>query len=279
MPRMTYGEALDHLRADPSRADLIRDIYLGPDPLVEARRFASSAEWEETCRLLAGRIAGARVVDLGAGAGIASYAFIVEGAREVLAVEPWSGAAAGRDAVERLGVAGIVAIDAMGEAMPIDSTSVDIVYARQTLHHAADLPQMLREMARVLRPGGAVFTSRDHVVDDERQLRKFLATHPVHQLAGGEHAYSVDEYLAAIRGAGLRVERVITPWASVINLFPWARSEAERRRLIRARFEKRLGAPGRLVARIPGATTLMRRRIEARRPPGRPYSFLATKPR
>jgi ubiquinone/menaquinone biosynthesis C-methylase UbiE len=277
-PRMGYGEALDHLRADPRYADLIRDIYLGPDPVEEARRFERSAEWRETCRLLRGRIARARVVDLGAGAGIASYAFISAGAREVLAVEPWSGAAAGRDAVERLGLQGIVSINSMGEDMPIDTDSVDIVYARQTLHHAADLKRMLAEIARVLRPGGVVFTSRDHVVDDTRQLAQFLAGHPVHRLAGGEHAFTLDEYLDAIRSAGLRVERVITPWGSVINLFPWARSEADRQRLLRAPFERRLGAPGRLVARVPGATTLMRRRIESRRPPGRPYSFLGLKP-
>ena len=27
-----YGEAMDRLRADPKYNDLIRDIYLGPDP-------------------------------------------------------------------------------------------------------------------------------------------------------------------------------------------------------------------------------------------------------
>ena len=45
-------------------------------------------------------MAGGRVVDLGAGAGIASYALIAAGAREVLAVEPWTGAGTGRDAIE-----------------------------------------------------------------------------------------------------------------------------------------------------------------------------------
>ncbi len=270
-------EAMDRLRADPAYNDLIRDIYLGPDPLEEARRFEASAEWQETRRILGDRLEDGRVVDLGAGAGIASYAFIVGGAREVLAVEPWTGAATGRDAIERLGVAGIVTLDARGEDMPIETGSVDVVYARQTLHHADDLTKMLAEIARILRPRGMLVTCRDHVVDDDAQLATFLAGHPVHQLAGGEHAYSLDAYLAAIRSAGLRVESVLGPWDSIINAFPHVRSKRELRRALRRRMVRRWGTAGKVIARIPGAMRWEQRRIAQERAPGRPYSFVATK--
>jgi ubiquinone/menaquinone biosynthesis C-methylase UbiE len=272
-----YGEAMDRLRADPKYADLIRDMYVGPDPVKEAHRFEQSAEWKETARLLGGWIRGARVVDLGAGTGFSSYAFMTAGAREVLAVEPWTGSAVGRDAIERLGLPGIVVVDARGEAMPIESGSVDIVYARQTLHHADDLTKMLAEIGRILRPGGAMFTARDHVVDNDKQLARFLAGHPVHQLAGGEHAYSLDAYLAAIQSGGLRVRRVIRPWDSVINAFPHVRSEAERRAVPRRKLERRWGTAGTVLSWIPGVTWLIQRRIAGRRPPGRPYAFLAVK--
>jgi SAM-dependent methyltransferase len=272
-----YGEAMDRLRADPKFADLIRDIYLGPDPLVEARRFEQSAEWQETRRLLRSRLEGARVIDLGAGAGIASYAFIQSGAREVLAVEPWTGAAVGRDAINKLGLASIVTVDARGEAMPIDTGSVDIVYARQTLHHADDLRQMLVELARVLRPGGVMFTCRDHVVDDDQQLAAFLAGHPVHQLAGGEHAYSLEGYLTAIRSAGLRVQAVLGPWDTVINAFPHVRSVRAFKGEPRRRLIRRWGLAGRIMARIPGVTGLVRWQMRRARPPGRPYTFVAVK--
>jgi ubiquinone/menaquinone biosynthesis C-methylase UbiE len=272
-----YGEAMDRLRADPQFADLIRDIYLGPDPVVEARRFEQSAEWQETRRLLGARVEGARVVDLGAGAGIASYAFVQAGAREVLAIEPWTGAAVGRDAINSLGLVSIVTVDARGEAMPIETGSVDIVYARQTLHHAGDLNQMLVEIARVLRPGGVMFSCRDHVVDDDDQLAAFLATHPVHQLAGGEHAYPLEAYLAAIRSAGLRVKTVLGPWDSVINAFPHVRSQAALKGEPRRRLVRRWGTAGRVMARIPGVKRLVRWQIARERQPGRPYSFAATK--
>jgi ubiquinone/menaquinone biosynthesis C-methylase UbiE len=272
-----YGEAMDRLRADPEYADLIRDMYVGPDPVQEARRFEQSAEWTETRRLLEDWIQGARVVDLGAGTGFSSYAFITAGAREVLAVEPWTGSAVGRDAIERLGLPGIVVVDARGERMPIDTGSVDIVYARQTLHHADDLTKMLAEIGRILRPGGAMFTARDHVVDNDKQLARFLAGHPVHQLAGGEHAYSLEAYLAAIRSGGLQIKRVIRPWDSVINAFPHVRSEAERKAVPRRKLERRWGRAGTIVSWIPGVTWLIQRRIAGRRPPGRPYAFLAVK--
>ena len=273
-----YGEAMDRSPSRSKNAQLVRDIYLGPDPVEEARRFERSAEWQEVRRLLGGRIKGARVIDLGAGPGISSYAFVLAGAREVLAVEPWTGSAAGRDAIERLGLDAIVTVDARGEDMPFETGSVDIVYARQTLHHADDLTRMLADCARVLRPGGVLITCRDHVVDDDAQLALFLAGHPVHQLAGGEQAFRLDEYTTAIRSAGLHIRKVYGPWDSIINAFPHVRSEAERQAVLRRRYVRRWGTVGRVVSRIPGATLLTQRRIARRRDPGRPYSFLAVKP-
>ena len=85
-----YGEAMDRLRADPKYADLIRDMYVGPDPVEEARRFEQSAEWAETRRLLEPWIRGARVVDLGAGTGFSSYAFITRGMEVCVSVRPSS---------------------------------------------------------------------------------------------------------------------------------------------------------------------------------------------
>ena len=263
-----YGEAIDRLRADPANAELIRDMYIGPDVVEEARRFEASAEWAETRRLLGDRMVAARVIDLGAGSGMASYAFARAGAREVLAVEPWTGAGVGRDAIDRLGLPVIVTVDARGEDLPFETGTIDIVYARQTLHHAADLDQMFREIGRVLRPGGVLLTCRDHVVDDDEQLATFLAGHPVHRLAGGEHAYTLDAYLGAMRAGGLRVTTVLAPWDSIINAFPHVRSEAERRKTLRRRLRKRWGPAGRFVVRVPGAIRLEERRIAARRDPG-----------
>jgi ubiquinone/menaquinone biosynthesis C-methylase UbiE len=41
-------------------------------------------------------------------------------------------------------------------ALPLPSDSIDAAFANMVLHHAEDPEAMLREMARVVRPGGAV---------------------------------------------------------------------------------------------------------------------------
>lgn len=41
-------------------------------------------------------------------------------------------------------------------ALPLEDASVDAAFANMVLHHAEDPPSMLREMARVVKPGGVV---------------------------------------------------------------------------------------------------------------------------
>jgi len=41
-------------------------------------------------------------------------------------------------------------------ALPLESASVDAAFANMVLHHAEDPGSMLREMARVVKPGGVV---------------------------------------------------------------------------------------------------------------------------
>jgi ArsR family transcriptional regulator len=44
----------------------------------------------------------------------------------------------------------------VGAALPIENASVDAVFANMVLHHAEDPTAMLREMARIAKPGGLV---------------------------------------------------------------------------------------------------------------------------
>jgi len=84
------------------------------------------------------------------------------------------------------------------------SDSFDAVYVRQGLHHAADLPRMLEEIARVIRPGGVLLACREHVVDNyEESLQAFLDSQVDHQLYGGEHAFTLQDYRSAIAASGL----------------------------------------------------------------------------
>jgi SAM-dependent methyltransferase len=275
--KLTTVEAVRRLRADPRYAAVVRDSYLEEDSREAAERFSRSAEFAEVCALVGGRLVGGTVLDLGAGTGIASYALARAGARLVYALEPDAGEV-GRAAIERLaGDLPIRLLDAYGERIPLADGEVDLIYARQVLHHTRDLRGVLAECARVLRRGGLMLVCREHVADDERQLAQFLADHPIHQLAGGEHAYPLDAYVSAIEAAGLRIEKTLGPWDSVINAFPVVRSSEELSRFPRRVLGERFGLAGRLAGFVPGVQTIAWKRIKRHPVPGRHYSFLAAK--
>lgn len=277
--RMTIDEAVRHFRATAQYARVIEDSFLDRDVERAARRFAASAEFAAVLSMLGDAIKGAVVLDLGAGTGISSYAFLQAGARKVIALEPDASDEVGQGAIRRLGLGDRVdVVTAFGESMPIESESVDIVYCRQVLHHTSDLALTLRECARVLRPGGYFLGTREHVVNDAKQLAAFLRKHPMHQLAGGENAYTLSEYVSAVEGAPLTVKAVLGPWDSIINAFPHARSDADLAQLPAKLLRERLGRVGAVIARLPLVTPLLWRIIRIERP-GRMYSFFAQKQR
>lgn len=274
----SVDDAVRWMRDQPDLAHLVRDAYLGEDVGDSARRFAASAEFGAVRALLGARLAGARVVDLGAGTGIASMAFLAAGAAQVLAVEPDASELVGRGALARHGPrTGLTVTADFAERLSIPDASQDLVYARQVLHHLRDLDAGLRECARVLRPGGIFLACREHVVDNGAQLRRFLAAHPMHRMAGGENAFPDSAYRHAIAQAGLRLEYAFGPWDSVINAHPFVTSEAELAAYPRLALERRLGRVGQLAAALPGVQPLVWRWLRRRRP-GRMYTYLAVKP-
>jgi SAM-dependent methyltransferase len=97
-----------------------------------------------------------RMLDLGAGTGKLTR-LIVPRAAQVVAVEP---VAAMRGVLARE-VPEAIALDGRAEAIPLDERSVDAVFAGQAFHWFAPAPT-LDEVARVLRPGGALVLLWNH---------------------------------------------------------------------------------------------------------------------
>jgi SAM-dependent methyltransferase len=276
--QLGIDEAIRHLRSQTRFDSLVRDAYLGPNVEDSAERFRRSAEFAEVCKWL-GYPLPARILDVGAGNGIAAYAFVSAGVSEVYALEPSASDEVGTGAIERLADGRpIRAIPGYAEAIPLPDESVDAVYVRQVLHHTRDLRCALAECARVLRVGGRLVACREHVVQGERDLQAFLRTHPLHVLTGGEHAYRLTDYLAAITAAGLKVKRVLGPYDSVVNAFPAARTHSELEQLPVVRLRGRIGPAADLLIHFPGARRLLLWRLN--RPCcGKPYSFVAEKAR
>jgi ubiquinone/menaquinone biosynthesis C-methylase UbiE len=274
---LTGEEAVLELRRDERMADLVREAYLGDDVLECGERFLRSPEFAATWGLLRWKAEGRVVLDVGAGRGIASYAFVRSGAVRAIAVEPDPSEIVGCGSLRRLcqGLS-VEVITSVGEDLPIESESVDVVYVRQVLHHISNLSTALRQFARVLAPGGIFLAAREHVVDSPEELQSFLAAHPVHRLAGGEHAWPAHVYRDAIKGAGLSLLAEFGPWDSIINAFPTVGNDEELRHYPRILLRRQFGRLGDWCGRIPGVEAALRSRWP-RPVPGRMHSFLAMK--
>lgn len=265
---MTWEEAVLWLRAQADQAELARACFYDDPLLAAAERYRASSEWAAMRELLPAR--KGKALDLGAGRGIVSYALARDG-WITTALEPDPSPIVGAGAIRSLAAGGgpaIEVVESLGEILPFESERFDLVLGRAVMHHARDLRAFCREAFRVLAPGGLFIGAREHVVSSTAQLEAFLAAHPLHRLYGGEHAYRLREYLAALRGAGFRLRQVLNPFASEINLFPDSR-ETLRRRIADS---LRLPSPalvGGWMLRLLGAL---------HRGPGRLYTFLAVKP-
>ena len=211
-PLMSWEEAVRWYRRQPGNEAEVRNNYFDLPLLGAAERYSESEEFQEVIRLL-GAGAGRRVLDLGAGNGIASFALARNGWL-VAALEPDPSDEVGSAAIQSLAVEPglpITVVQEAGEKLPFPNEYFAAIHARQVLHHASNLEEMVMEMARVLQAGSTNLITREHVVDDEEQLAEFKATHPLHHLYGGENAYSLDEYLAAFRRAQFEVIEVWGP--------------------------------------------------------------------
>ncbi|NIO39758.1 MAG: methyltransferase domain-containing protein [Burkholderiales bacterium] len=217
---MNWAQAVEWLRQQPGQEELVRACFYD-DPLIDAaRRFHASGEWQAVRAFLPQQ--PGRALDVGAGRGIASYALVRDG-WQVTALEPDPSDIVGAEAIRALAREASLKIDVVsetGEKLPFADNSFDLVYCRQALHHARNLRQFCKEIARVLRTGGTFIATREHVISSKKDLTVFLNNHPLHHLYGGEHAYLMDEYLSAIRDAGIHISQTLNPLASEINLYP-----------------------------------------------------------
>ncbi len=275
---VSWEDAVKWLLSQPDKQDLVRDCYYDSSVSEAANRYWESGEWQAIKTLLNDE--PGQALDLGAGRGIASYALTKEG-WDVLAVEPDPSSLVGAGAIESLARSENLAIRVasdFGEKIKCESASLDLVFARQVLHHANNLNALCAEVFRVLKPGGTFIGVRDHVISSQEDLPAFLDSHPLHNLYGGENAYEVSQYLSAMKAAGFEIKKVLRSFDSVINYAPYA--EASLKAELKSRLSRLpvLGFFNWLLDIQWVFKLTLKLLSQFDRRPGRLYSFVCIKP-
>ncbi len=130
---------------------------------VAQQWWSDEIRWVRTLRaMVPGRLgwmdrqidwAGKRVLDLGCAGGFMAEALAERGAT-VTGIDPAADAVAAARAHAEAGGLSIRYDVGVGEALPYADAAFDAVVCVDVLEHVADLPRVLAEVARVLRPGG-----------------------------------------------------------------------------------------------------------------------------
>jgi SAM-dependent methyltransferase len=211
--------------APSSPSDHLRDVYerraevhyaepvAPPDPAVD-RKF------ERISRALRERLPCRSFLDAGCGDG--RYFTVLAGRAPAERI-------AGCDIAERIletarataAVAGLTPelVRANVESLPFEDGAFDLVLCTQVLEHVVDPAAVLRELARVLEPGGTLLLSTDHSRNTVTRVlfAPRLAVLGVLGLRNRrapvvwpERRFPLDELEALVRGAHLRLDHLET---------------------------------------------------------------------
>lgn len=162
----------------------------------------------------------ARALDVGCGAGHASFALARGGARQVVAYDPSPDmlSVVAQEAALR-GLAALETRAGAAEVLPFESELFDVVVTRFSAHHWADVPKAMAQCARVLRPGGKlvvidVVAPEPPLLDTSLQVVEFLRD--------GSHVrdYRVSEWAAMQKGAGF-AEPSVSRWKLPMEFQSW----------------------------------------------------------
>lgn len=107
-----------------------------------------------------------KVLDIGTGAGHTAIAF-AQAVASVVALDltPQMLEEVERNAAAK-GVTNLSTRQGPAETLPFEDASFEVVVCRLTTHHFADLPKAVREMGRVLKPGGKLVIVDTTVPED-----------------------------------------------------------------------------------------------------------------
>jgi SAM-dependent methyltransferase len=191
----------------PSAAEYATGSYHSAGPDLQPMLAASEIRGHE------------RVLDIGCGPGHTAMLFATR-AKEVVALDPTQAMLdQATELAKQRGLSNMGVELASAEAIPFPDDAFDLVTSRQSAHHYPDVRAALREVARVLRPGGR-FVLVDTFAPEEQDADEFL--NQIELLRDSSHIrdYRVSEWREMFAEVGLGL-RDLQHWDIPLDFDEW----------------------------------------------------------
>lgn len=154
---------------------------------------------------LLGDLEGARVLDLGSGSGMDTFiASVIAGSTgTVIGLDMTDSQRRKAESLrQRDGFRNVTYVKGYIDAAPFEDGSFDVVISNGVINLAVDKPQVFKEIARLLRPGGRMAIAD---IVTEVALPETISCNTTLWAACIGGAWQVERYKQAIEDAGLRI--------------------------------------------------------------------------
>lgn len=173
---------------------------------------------------------GEWILDVGAGRGWAAKHFAVRGCHAVaidVVDDEQIGLGRSRALMEQAGVTYDIMIGDH-ERLPFADGVFDVVFCAATLHHTTNLAELMRNLGRVLRPGGRMIAINEPCIADSADDEELRRTVLAEELSYGinETRPRLGDYRRVLREAELREEAIFdwhTYGATLRAMTTWSR--------------------------------------------------------
>ena len=218
---------------DGQKAEVRRQFGGSPEDYVKSAGHASGPDLEQ---LMAwGRKRGAaRVLDIATGGGHTALGFAGFSPTVVATDLTLPMLRAARAFILGRGGSNVRFLAADVDALPFKDESFGVVTCRIAAHHFPELLPALRQVARVLRPGGS-FLAQDILGHDDSELAGFILEVEKRRDPSHVRSFRRLEWIAFLRASGLTVideatvtkERVWEEWTGRTRMSPEAKADLE----------------------------------------------------